>query len=390
MRKNILLKAFGTGFIAAVSGIEITNIAVFSHLGINYGVFSFLLIVLAIIPLTYLQQIVLLPSRILRINLHMGLRNYSFLLYRVYVYSIYLASMLTLIVNIIGISIIYQGITNIKWIYYMILFTAVIWSIVNNRVNTRKFMKILTITASLLCVYIVITINNLARMNYSLALEIPSKISFIEILALWGAIAAPYSLYLQVIEEESASENYTDIYLGAFFNIVIGVSIASTAYTTIKTSDLGETTLILNPFMKIDGFLSILYIIGVTSSVLLASLTIEYVATRIINRHYEYSDRGSTLLNHLLAAAIVVTLFYSIATKIYHISYISIVLVLSALIGVLFTTSIITLTIYFLSISKRKKVFMVNGFFLTLISILLIFVSIIAVKELIIGDVSLF
>ncbi len=390
MRKNILLKAFGTGFIAAVSGIEITNIAVFSHLGINYGVFSFLLIVLAIIPLTYLQQIVLLPSRILRINLHMGLRNYSFLLYRVYVYSIYLASMLTLIVNIIGISIIYQGITNIKWIYYMILFTAVIWSIVNNRVNTRKFMKILTITASLLCVYIVITINNLARMNYSLALEIPSKISFIEILALWGAIAAPYSLYLQVIEEESASENYTDIYLGAFFNTVIGVSIASTAYTTIKTSDLGETTLILNPFMKIDGFLSILYIIGVTSSVLLASLTIEYVATRIINRHYEYSGRGSTLLNHLLAAAIVVTLFYSIATKIYHISYINIVLVLSALIGVLFTTSIITLTIYFLSISKRKKVFMVNGFFLTLISILLIFVSIIAVKELIIGDVSLF
>ena len=100
---DYLRRILGHGFLAAISGIEITNIVVFTKLGAVYGVLGFLLTVIFVLPIAYLQQLIIIPRKIYGRSLLDELQLTSQRNYKLYLYTIYLSSILTLIINIIGI-----------------------------------------------------------------------------------------------------------------------------------------------------------------------------------------------------------------------------------------------------------------------------------------------
>ncbi len=374
-------KFFGIGFIASIAGIELTNIIVFSRLGLLYGVYSFILIVLAILPLIYLQQVVSIPYIMSKNDLHNGLVVLSKKLHSIYLYSIYFASILTIVVNIIGLSMVYSYVLGSKWIYYSILFIVIVWAISINKLFELKTIRVLTILSiTLVVVYIILLINNLPYIMSS-SLEYKS-ISFIDMLALWGAVAAPYSLYMQVIETNNSSSDLRDIYVGGLFNIVIGIAIASTPYAVNSLNNYSLEH-VIGPF-RVMGFLSITsYMIGLTSSVLLASLSIEYVVSDILslsNRLYRYSVRG--LLNYLLLSLIVVTIAcYSILGFGDTSLLVDLIVYGSAIIGLLFTITLTTITIFYISNYRKAYFYRANTLFLVPVNIITLYIAVVSVLE---------
>ena len=375
-------KLFGTGFLASIAGIELTNIIIFSRLGYEYGLYSFLLIIVATLPLPYLQQVVVLPTVLCRRDMHRELESMNNLVYSIYLYSIYSASILTLVVNTIGLAVIYSFIMGSKWMYYSLLLVAIIWAISINKLFELKAMKILTVFSIILAmVYILLLFINTPTL-VNTPIHVRHNVSAIDMLALWGAIAAPYSIYMQVIDSESTIEDrFRDVYTGAVVNVLIGVAIASTSILYNYTCSSYSIGYVIKPFESMGLVPLILYLVGLTSSVVLASLSIEYVVSDIMARRIPPRTRARGVLNYLLLALVVVTVSYCgiIASTIDFI--VDLMVYCSAIIGLLFTITILCITVYYMSRYNVDSLYKRNIIPLTILSGVTLYISVASIAE---------
>lgn len=374
-----LRRVWGHGFLAAIAGIEITNIVVFTKLGAVYGVLGFLLTIIFVLPIAYLQQLVIIPRKIYGRSLLDELYLTSQRNYKLYLYTIYLSSILTLIINIIGISIIFSIIIGSKWIYYGLLFIVLIW-ILDNMWKSKKIDKFFLILSMVLMIYIVLFIFELPILKTISIEGLGEKLSYIDLLALWGAAAAPYSLIIQ----DLGDEDYTSIYAGALSSIFIGISIAFVAYASMYPLSRFNIVHTLIPFYRFSGYIVPIYALGVFGSVVLASISIVLTLKIIFRRLRAKIMSDTDLIEHLLLALIISTIPLIIFFKVNDLMlYTEALIYGSMMIGFIFSITILSLFMYYLyrSLNDRQPILIFNTIFLGILTMISIILSVNAIIE---------
>ncbi len=374
-----LKRVLGHGFLAAIAGIEITNIVIFTKLGAVYGVLGFLLTIIFVLPIAYLQQVVIIPRKIYGRSLLDELYLTSQRNYKLYLYTIYLSSILTLIINIIGISIIFSIIIGSKWIYYGLLFIVLIW-ILDGMWKSKNIDKFFLILSMVLMIYIVLFIFELPILGRIDVEGLGEKLSYIDLLALWGAAAAPYSLIIQ----DLGSEDYISIYAGALSSIFIGISIAFVAYASMYPISRFNILHTLIPFYRFSGSIIHIYALGVFGSVVLASISIVLTLKIIIRRLRVKTISDTDLVEHLLLALIVSTIPLIIFFKVNDLMlYTEAIIYGSMMIGLIFSITILSLFMYYLyrSLNNRHPILIFNTVFLGILATISIILSINAIIE---------
>ncbi|GEM_PF-2560733 len=381
---NDLKKLFGHGFLASVAGIEITNIIVFTKLGAVYGVPGFVLTMIFLLPVAYLQQLIVLPRKLYGYSLIDDMRATSQFSYKVYLYTIYVASILTFMVNIIGLSVILSIVIGSKWIYYGLLIIALIW-ILDTVWKSKGVEKIFLILSMVLMIYIVLFFIELPVMGSVNILELDKPISCIDLLALWGAAAAPYSLIIQ----DLGDEDYASIYIGTMSSMFIGLSISFVAYTIIYPVDEFSIIHTLEPFYNMGSLIVPVYTLGLFSSIVLALMSI-ILTLRIIYRklYLRTIFLANNFIEYLLLAIMVSTVPLAILFGVDDILlYTELIIYGSMVIGFLFSLTVLALFIYYLRKSLRNKesILIFNTVFLGILTIVSLLLSIDAFIESIYG-----
>ncbi len=381
---NDLKKLFGHGFLASVAGIEITNIIVFTKLGAVYGVPGFVLTMIFLLPVAYLQQLIVLPRKLYGYSLIDDMRATSQFSYKVYLYTIYVASILTFMVNIIGLSVILSIVIGSKWIYYGLLIIALIW-ILDTVWKSKGVEKIFLILSMVLMIYIVLFFIELPVMGSVNILELDKPISCIDLLALWGAAAAPYSLIIQ----DLGDEDYASIYIGTISSMFIGLSISFVAYTIIYPVDEFSIIHTLEPFYNMGSLIVPVYTLGLFSSIVLALMSI-ILTLRIIYRklYLRTIFLANNFIEYLLLAIMVSTVPLAILFGVDDILlYTELIIYGSMVIGFLFSLTVLALFIYYLRKSLRNKesILIFNTVFLGILTIVSLLLSIDAFIESIYG-----
>lgn len=378
MRKR-LKRVWGHGFLAAIAGIEITNIVVFTKLGSVYGVLGFILTIVFILPIAYLQQLVIIPRRVYGRSLLDELYLTSKRNYKLYMYTIYLSSILTLVVNIIGVSIIFSIVIGSRWIYYGILIVILIW-VLDGIWKTMKIDRFFLILSMVLMIYILLFIFELPILGKVSIQELSRKISFIDLLALWGAAAAPYSLIIQ----DLGDEDYLSIYAGTLSSIFIGISIAFVAYASMYPLQRFNIVHTLIPFYRVNEYIVFLYALGVFGSVILASVSIVFTLKIILRMLKVRIVSDSDLVEHLLLALIISTIPLIILFKVNDLMlYTEVIIYGSMIIGFIFSITILSLFMYYLhrSLNDRKPILFFNTVFLGILTLTSLILSINAFIE---------
>ncbi len=373
------LKTLGPGFIAALSGFEITNIVVFMRLGAVYGFSGFIIAALMILPLTYLQQVILLAINMPNENILVFLKKHR-LLSLVFCYTISSAGLFTAYANLIGISIILSIIYGSYWIHYAILFIAIIWLVLSKTTLTSRILKILSFASLFLLVYVALFILNASKLiKKPLAFE---PIGYFDLLALWGASAAPYSIIIQMVDKES---NYESIYAGALTTTIISISVASIGFIYLYPANTFIVADSLKPIFLFGRLTLIVYSIGLCSVVFL-TLTSIYTASRIMTEEISCAKtiRMDAIFNYMLLLGVFLTFIIEHLTLVREeeVLYTSLIISSSAIIGVLFTGPLIVITLFYTIswLKCRENIYLVNMIYLL---VLTIFSTIIGVMGLI-------
>ncbi len=336
--------------------------------------------VIFLLPIAYLQQTILLPQMTFGTRFSTLLLRENRKLYLWYVYTIYLASILTLIINIIGISFILSIVYGSKWIYYALLLTTLLWTI--DEARLKSLTKIFTALALALAIYIALFVVELPLVVSRIKL-VTYTIDFIDLMALWGAAAAPYSLLLQELEEDS----YESIYIGTIFSILIGISISFVAYTTLYPCREFTIASTLEPFSRLGEVVKQLYLLGLLGSVVVSSLSILYTLKIALRLGGRVGGKGVQLsvvdytMIALVASTIPIAILFGATNTIL---YTKIILYGSMFIGFLFSLTLVSITILYLRIARKTglSIYYVNTFFLSILTTVTLYLSASAFYEL--------
>jgi len=105
LKKFRIISILGPGLISAVSGLEITNIGVFTYVGAIYGFKILWIIVLASIIIALLQQLAVEVGVVMREGVIVKSRKiFGKHLTLIILISLFIANVVTIAINIIGVS----------------------------------------------------------------------------------------------------------------------------------------------------------------------------------------------------------------------------------------------------------------------------------------------
>lgn len=368
-------KAWGPGFIAAVSGIELTNIILYMIFGAVYGFYSILFISIMFLATIYIQQAITLVYIGRGRQFSLVLRSFSKKLFNLYKLSIYISSNLILLVNVLVITYIYYLLFGGAWIPYIILFITMIFTLT----NTYKFKsidKILSTLSVLLLTYLIALIYLvLSDKTFNIINPVSALMNYpyyVLLAALWGSIASPYSL---IIQEDAKS---TDDLLPAYvFGVLIGSSIACYSYLSgINPSDI--RMLIYLPFTPTIS--SKIVLIGISATVILASISVLLVNSAITANYKKIlvSRYYSSLLFVFvfIASIILVSPLYRTVSSLETL-LVDLTIYASSLVGLLFSMSVLILSavLYYIYKSSREKIYRLNASVLLIIAIISLSIS---------------
>ena len=160
------LKNLRAGFIATISGIEITNILLYALFGYYYGLTSVFYIGVMFLASIFVQQVLALAQYVTRSKTIDLLKTKSKKLYYLYTISLYSASNILLLANLLFISMLYEKLLGGSWIAYSILILILVFSITSSKINKTRVEKILIYLSFLLLIYPLVFIIDIV--DYSL------------------------------------------------------------------------------------------------------------------------------------------------------------------------------------------------------------------------------
>ncbi len=294
-RLKPLLFLIGPGFISACSGLEITNIGVFTYIGSAYGYRLFWSILISAAMLAFLQQLASIVA-VESPGLSWARRSRYYLLLAS---GLMLANIATLTANIIGISIILSSLLHVNWVYVAVLVSTIVYSMSISAKSYSEVNKLLTTLTLLLGSYIALSIiylyenphiiSDIVAQTFTITPLHENSIG-LDVVAVFGAAAAPYALILEMItlpRDKDLREEFASIGLGLVFTSLISISIGLLAAVTLYPKGIvakGPEDLV-----RVLGMLGVfakpLFIIGATASSILAIMAILLVNTYVL---YEY------------------------------------------------------------------------------------------------------
>ncbi len=340
-----LLKNLGPGFIAVLSGIELTNVFMYMLFGKLYGVIGIALVIASIIPMIFVQEAITVPKILYGTTPSSYLLTHRKKLGMLYLITIYFGSLLILLINAIIISILLSNLFGGSWLPYLLI-VVLISSLIpgNNRIGIY-IEKILAILSLFLMIYFIAFIVSILDhpptdlFSYSIP-------SLMMIIALWGAASSPYSMLVQEDDNELG-----DLKLSLFVSIIISLSISGVAAITgLHTDIISALTLTSH------GLYSYLLLVGLISTTILALSTIFITVGRIISGSLQVLRARTNEISQV---------FYSIIAFMFILSCIiiyvgwnmleNLVIMGSALIGVISTIAMYPLLIYYLDIYLASR-----------------------------------
>ncbi len=372
------------GFIATISGIEITNILLYAIFGYYYGLMSIFYIAVMFLASIFIQQVLALSQFITEAKTIDLLRNKSKKLFYLYTIPLYSASNILLLANLLFISILYEKLFGGSWIAYALIILILSFSITSNRINKSRAEKILVYSSLLLLIYLLTFIIDI--IEYGVA-QIHTPLSnrgteeqfssFVLLSALWGAMASPYSM---IIQEDSS--NINELWYGFLFGTLIGFSISFHFY--INNIPVNSIESLLK--MPYSAITSKLIIIGLTSTVILALMSIFMSNSALLSwdknvlkpRYFV----SITLL--LLIIAAIVLISSPIILGVYNIETLLIQLIVysSSIVGLFISISLFPIILLYIDMYREKQMFrtsiLLNTSVLMIVFILTLSISIIS------------
>ncbi|HDJ83518.1 MAG TPA: hypothetical protein ENG44_00805, partial [Desulfurococcaceae archaeon] len=294
LRKWRLSRLIGTGFISACSGLEITNIGVFTYIGSVYGFNLFWSILLSATILAFFQQLAYIVGSELNGLEAIKTRRK---LYALFTGGLFLANIATMTANIVGFSVIISDLLGVNYVYVAILLGIAAYSIVAGAKGIDEIERVLSILTLFLATYIYLAITYITHYPEVL-LELlrgtfyvdPTMLTRagLDIIAVFGAAAAPYALVMEMLFNSKDKVNYTEefasIGMGLFFTSLAGLSIGFLSAITLHSKGIVAT----NPrdLVAVLGTLGPLakplFVLGVFASSLLAIITIMIVNAYVV------------------------------------------------------------------------------------------------------------
>ncbi len=354
-------RRFGAGFIAVISGIELTNVVIYFVVGEKFGILSPLLIAALFIPAIYMQQVITIPKLIYSKTFREVLSSQNYFMKNLYELAIYMSSGIILLVNVIAISLILSLVLGGKWFPYTLIVLLISYLLVSGRKAGKFVEKILMLLSLCLLVYVLALIMLIVddfpsifnqQLNHSFVLD------FALLTALWGAVASPYSLILQ----EEADE-LEELWIAYFFGVAISASISLYAFFAgIRSVDI-RALFEISLLGKISSYA---IVAGLLATVILSSSSIITTISSILGRDKtvftsKYRESLIIVLSIIAGFFILSTLVLLTSTNIFN-SIIKLTIYASIFIGILTTLTLVPILYCFYRLwsSSRIKVFLVN------------------------------
>lgn len=297
--KNVL-GILGPGLISAVAGLEITNIGVFTYIGSSYGYKLLWLVIFASAIIALLQQLaveigVVTGEGVIIMSKRLLGKHLTFLI----LILLYVANIVTIAINLVGASFILNVLIGVPWILGLIVISMIVFAI-SLRSEYKYLERVLTILSLTLSVYIVLMVTYLVYnppsirdliVNIIIPPEVGSKKYYADVLAIFGAAAAPYALIFQTssiimkgLKLKEIPQEFLDIFIGLIFTSLVSISIAvvAAAFGPPNSNSIYDLLLALKPL----GFYApLLFGVGVLAS---STLAIEAIILCNAYTTYEY------------------------------------------------------------------------------------------------------
>ena len=340
-----IMKNLGPGFIAVLSGIELTNVFMYMLFGRLYGLIGVLLVTISIIPMIFIQEAITVPKILY------GTTPSSYLLRHrrktgiFYLVTIYFGSLLVLLVNAIIISVLLSNLFGGSWLPYLLLVVLVASLIPGNSRIGRSIEKILAGLSLFLLIYFVAFIISLFHGSVDRMLSYSTP-SLLMIIALWGAASSPYSMLVQEDDDDLG-----DLRLSLLVSIIISFSISGIAsIANIQTNIIGALAL------ASQDYYSYLVIIGLISTTILAMSTIFVTVGRIISGSIKVlKTRVSEISQVFYSVVAFIFILSCVIAYVGHSALEELVIFGSAFIGIISTIAMYPLLIYYYDIYTASK-----------------------------------
>lgn len=354
-------RKIGAGFIAVISGIELTNIVLYFVIGEKYGILAPLLIATLFIPAIYMQQVITIPKLIYSKTFREVLSAQNYFMKNLYELAIYLSSGIILLVNVTAISVILSLILGGKWLPYTLIVLLISYLLVSGRKTGEYIEKTLMGLSLSLLVYVLALIMLIADefpsiLNHYLSRDF--ALDFALITALWGAVASPYSLILQ----EEADE-LEELWIAFFFGVAISASISLYAFfADIRSVDIRA----LFEISLLGRISSYAIVAGLLATVILSSSSIITSITSILEEDrtvFTSKYRGSlTAVLSIIAGIFMISALTLLTGIDVFNGIIRLTIYASVLIGVLSTLTLVPILYCFYRLwnNSRNKIFLVN------------------------------
>ena len=397
-----LLSFIGPGFIAALSGLEITNIGTFSYIGSVYGFKLLWVVVLSLAITTFLQQI----CTIIAVEFRKGIIElfYGTVVAVVFVILIFLSNILTLAINLFSFAIIIHELSGINFDNLFISLALIIYALCLRR-EYKRIEGVLTILALLLGVYILLFCKIVSN-DFNILINVIKHVILpkgnifednvlLDVLAILGAAAAPYTLIYQtyIIKNRITYirriiDEFIDIILGLIFTSIISIIIVIVAFNHSHGPIYSISDLLA--LVRSDSlYTELFYILGLCSTILLAIIAIIVCNACLVYELFNFKVKNITgtgiyKLTALITLGLSILIVYTYI-NITHLSltecFVNIVRDFSIYISI--SSSILYLIIPM--IYNKTQVFYspIIGTLLVLISVILIVINIMGVSTII-------
>lgn len=325
----------GPGLISAVSGLEITNIGAFSYIGATYGYKLLWIIVFASSIMALLQQLAVHVSVYTREGIVSEIKRIvGKKITLALLILLILANIVTAEINLIGVAFTLQLILKIPWPLGLVS-TSLIVLAISLQKEYKYLERVLTIMSLVLSAYIFVMILYIIEnpgeiVKIALSITIPPKTPlkelFTDILAIFGAAAAPYALIFQSssvimkgMKFEDVPEEFLDIFTGLIFATFASISIAVVAatYAPPNTSSIYEVILALR---ALGPYAIILFSVGVFASSVLAIEAI-ILCNAYITYEYKYLtlSLSDVVKSKVYGFSAFLTIIFSSVTALFHV-----------------------------------------------------------------------
>ena len=232
-RRPRLLYFLGPGVAAATAGLEASNLGVFAYVGSRYGFALVWSVVLSMLLFSVLQQAAAVAASRPRAPAWW---------WRLVEWSTYTANIATATINAVMVALMVSLLTGTGWWVGLSLATLASWSLAMGFRGVRSVERILVVLSLPFLAYVAVMVIHMWGEPSSIdALASGFRVRLSagqvpDLVAVFGAAAAPYSLVLQAeavrarrMSGERLAWEMVDVAFGTLFSILVGVAVAYTA-----------------------------------------------------------------------------------------------------------------------------------------------------------------